>query len=192
MQDCFTLKSISLSLKSHECALNLTDLWITSLLFVLKFINGASLLALAKSRALNIYAQLSRHSSLRDVPVHAKKRFIIETFIHITFSLLAKLFCISWQVSDSTVLCKRNANEICRNQRNYANFGNQISNFRFRTLSERIYHASCKFSTTRHSLDCYKPARNPLFGERIFKNQYVLRANVKQVYLILSSVIRSI
>ena len=32
----------------------------------------------------------------------------------------------------ATVLCKRNANEICRNQRNYANFGTQISNFRFR------------------------------------------------------------
>ena len=27
-----------------------------------------------------------------------------------------------------TVLCKRNASEICRNQRNYANFGNQIAN----------------------------------------------------------------
>ena len=33
---CFTVKSLSLSLKSHahECALKLTDLWITSLLFV--------------------------------------------------------------------------------------------------------------------------------------------------------------
>ena len=37
---CFTLKSLSLSL-THECALKLTDLWITSLLFDLnyKFIN---------------------------------------------------------------------------------------------------------------------------------------------------------
>ena len=34
--------------KSHECALKLTDLWITSLLFV-NLLMGASLLALAKS-----------------------------------------------------------------------------------------------------------------------------------------------
>ena len=40
---CFTLKSLSHSLKSHECGLKLTDLWITSLLFDLndKFINGS-------------------------------------------------------------------------------------------------------------------------------------------------------
>ena len=37
--------------KSHECALKLNDLWITSLLFDLKYnlLMGASLLALAKS-----------------------------------------------------------------------------------------------------------------------------------------------
>ena len=37
--------------KSHECALKLTDLWITSLLFDLKYklLMGASLLALVKS-----------------------------------------------------------------------------------------------------------------------------------------------
>ena len=35
---CFTLKSLSLSLKSHmECALKLTDLWITRLLFDLNY-----------------------------------------------------------------------------------------------------------------------------------------------------------
>ena len=34
--------------KSHECALKLTDLWITSLLFV-NLLMGASLLALVKS-----------------------------------------------------------------------------------------------------------------------------------------------
>ena len=48
---CFTVKSLSLSLKSqNECALKLTDLWITSLLFDFnhkfinesyKFINGS-------------------------------------------------------------------------------------------------------------------------------------------------------
>ena len=49
----FSLKSLSLSLKmSHECALKLTDLWKTSLLFYLNYefeLIGASLLALAKS-----------------------------------------------------------------------------------------------------------------------------------------------
>ena len=50
----FSLKSLSLSLKSHMnvlCALKLTELWNTSLLFDLnyKYIMGASLLALAKS-----------------------------------------------------------------------------------------------------------------------------------------------
>ena len=40
---CFTLKSLSFSQKPHECALKLTDLWITSLLFDLNyiFINGS-------------------------------------------------------------------------------------------------------------------------------------------------------
>ena len=33
----FSLKSLSLSLKSHECALKLTDLWNTSLLFDLNY-----------------------------------------------------------------------------------------------------------------------------------------------------------
>ena len=43
MEDCFTLKLLSLSLKSHICALKLTDLWSKSLLFDLnyKFINGS-------------------------------------------------------------------------------------------------------------------------------------------------------
>ena len=48
----FSLKSLSLSLKSHQCALKLTDLWNTSLLFDLNdklILMGASLLALAKS-----------------------------------------------------------------------------------------------------------------------------------------------
>ena len=50
----FPLKSLNLSLKSHMnvlCALKLTELWNTSLLFDLNYkcINGASLLALAKS-----------------------------------------------------------------------------------------------------------------------------------------------
>ena len=50
----FSLKSLSLSLKSHMnvlCALNLTELWntSTSLLFDLNYKLGASLLALAKS-----------------------------------------------------------------------------------------------------------------------------------------------
>ena len=50
----FSLKSLSLSLKSHMnvlFVLKLTELWNTSLLFDLnyKYINGASLLALAKS-----------------------------------------------------------------------------------------------------------------------------------------------
>ena len=50
----FSLKSLSLSLKSHMnvlCALKLNELWNTSLLFDLnyKYIMGASLLALAKS-----------------------------------------------------------------------------------------------------------------------------------------------
>ena len=50
----FSLKSLSLSLKSHMnvlCALKLTELWNTSLLFDLnyKFINGSLALALAKS-----------------------------------------------------------------------------------------------------------------------------------------------
>ena len=50
----FSLKSLSLSLKSHMnvlCALKLTELWNTSLLFDLnyKYIMGASLLAQAKS-----------------------------------------------------------------------------------------------------------------------------------------------
>ena len=37
-----------------------------------------------------------------------------------------------------TVLCKRNANEICRNKRNNANVGNHIANFRFRRKSGEI------------------------------------------------------
>ena len=50
----FSLKSLSLSLKSHMnvlCALKLTELWntSTSLLFDLNYKLGASLLALAKS-----------------------------------------------------------------------------------------------------------------------------------------------
>ena len=50
----FSLKSLSLSLKSHMnvlCALKLTELWNTILLFDLnyKYIMEASLLALAKS-----------------------------------------------------------------------------------------------------------------------------------------------
>ena len=50
----FSLKSLSLSLKSHMnvlCTLKVTELWNTSLLFDLnyKYIMGASLLALAKS-----------------------------------------------------------------------------------------------------------------------------------------------
>ena len=50
----FSLKSLNLSLKSHMnvlCALKLTEMWSTSLLFDLnsKYIMGASLLALAKS-----------------------------------------------------------------------------------------------------------------------------------------------
>ena len=50
----FSLKSLSLSLKSHMnvlCPLKLTELWNTSLLFDLnyKYIVGASLLALVKS-----------------------------------------------------------------------------------------------------------------------------------------------
>ena len=50
----FSLKSLSLSLKSHMnvlCALKLTELWNSSLFFDLnyKHIMGASLLALAKS-----------------------------------------------------------------------------------------------------------------------------------------------
>ena len=50
----FSLKSLNLSLKSHInvlCALKLTELWNTSLLFDLnyKLLMAASLLALAKS-----------------------------------------------------------------------------------------------------------------------------------------------
>ena len=50
----FSLKPLSLSLKSHInvlCALKLTELWNTSLLFDLnyKYIKGVSLLAVAKS-----------------------------------------------------------------------------------------------------------------------------------------------
>ena len=53
----FSLKPLSLSLKSHInvlCALKLTELWNTSLLFDLnyKYIKGASLLAVAKSEYL--------------------------------------------------------------------------------------------------------------------------------------------
>ena len=41
--NCFSLKSLSLFLKSHECALKLTYLRLTSLLFDLnyKFIDGS-------------------------------------------------------------------------------------------------------------------------------------------------------
>ena len=46
-------------------------------------------------------------------------------------------------VSINTVLCKRNANEICRNQRNYANFGTQISNFRFRRNAAKFRFFYC-------------------------------------------------
>ena len=52
LQIIFSLKSLRLSLKSHECALKLTDLWNTSLLFDLNYkfeLIGASLLDLAKS-----------------------------------------------------------------------------------------------------------------------------------------------
>ena len=50
----FSLKSLSLSLKSHMnvlCALKLTELWNTSLLLdlIINILMGASLLALAKS-----------------------------------------------------------------------------------------------------------------------------------------------
>ena len=37
---------------------------------------------------------------------------------------------LAWWSGD-TVLCKRNAHEICRNKRNYANFGNQIANLQY-------------------------------------------------------------
>ena len=37
---------------------------------------------------------------------------------------------------------KRNASEICRNQQNYANFGNQIANFSFQTKKRRNLGAS--------------------------------------------------
>ena len=53
LQIIFSLKSLSLSLKmSHKCALKLTDLWKTILLFYLNYkfeLIGASLLALATS-----------------------------------------------------------------------------------------------------------------------------------------------
>ena len=52
MQDLFHSKiTYPFAQKSHEYALKLTDLWLTSLLFDLnyKLINGASLLALTKS-----------------------------------------------------------------------------------------------------------------------------------------------
>ena len=64
----FSLKSLSLSLKSHMnvlCALKLTELWNTSLLFDLnyKYIMGASLLALAKS----IYYSREKFYSSSDI-----------------------------------------------------------------------------------------------------------------------------
>ena len=55
-----------------------------------------------------------------------------------TGKLLLTFLTMVTRLSRSTVLCKRNANEICRNKRNYANFGNQIANFRFRRKSGEI------------------------------------------------------
>ena len=37
------------------------------------------------------------------------------------------------------VLCKKKASEICQNQQNYVNFGNQIANFRFKRKSGEIF-----------------------------------------------------
>ena len=62
------------------------------------------------------------------------KLFLSMTGIHRTV-LCMNNFRFIWA---STVLCKTNVNEICRNKRNNANFGNQIANFRFRRKSGEI------------------------------------------------------
>ena len=63
MQIIFLENHVVFPQKSHECALKLTDLWNTSLLFDLNYkfeLIGASLLALAKSIYLDLTVNCER------------------------------------------------------------------------------------------------------------------------------------
>ena len=62
----FPLKSLSLSLKSHECALKLTDLWHTSLLFDLNY-SGAATRAKRAWHILDINVVINWHLSKQGI-----------------------------------------------------------------------------------------------------------------------------
>ena len=70
----------------------------------------------------------------KSIGILSRTRFYLscKTKLALYYTLIYPYITYCNSTWSCTVLCKRNANEICRNQRNYANFGTQISNFRFR------------------------------------------------------------